>query len=103
MGAQDQLTVGTLDADTIRRARARAGQTGRKVMAELEELSKLGPEDFVDRLGRLLRYPVLSGEQLQRSTPVFEQIPFTEALPRFFNENTFIIDGFPEAVGRLMQ
>ena len=82
MGAQEQLTPSTLTADTIRRARARAVQTGRRVMAELEDLSGLGPDEFVERLGRLLRYPVLSGDQLQKSTPLFEQMAFTEALQK---------------------
>ncbi len=82
MGAQEQLTPSTLTADTIRRARARAAQSGRRVMAELEEMAGLGPDEFVERLGRLLRYPVLSGDQLQRSTPLFEQIAFTEAMQR---------------------
>ena len=82
MGAQEQLTPSTLTADTIRRARARAAQTGRRVMAELEDLSGLGPDEFVERLGRLLRYPVLSGDQLQKSTPLFEQMAFTEALQK---------------------
>ena len=82
MGAQEQLTPSTLTADTIRRARARAAQTGRRVMTELEDLSGLGPDEFVERLGRLLRYPVLSGDQLQKSTPLFEQMAFTEALQK---------------------
>jgi len=66
----------------MRKARVRAAQSGRKVMAELEEMSGLGPEDFIERVGHLLRYPVLSGEQLQKSTPLFDQIPFTEAMHR---------------------
>ena len=82
MGAQEQVTPSTLTADTIRRARARAAQTGRRVMAELEDLSGLGPDEFVERLGRLLRYPVLSGDQLQKLTPLFEQMAFTEALQK---------------------
>jgi general secretion pathway protein E len=80
MGAQEPTTVAMLDADTIRRARVRAAQTGRRIMAELEEMSGLAPDEFIDRVGQLLRYPVLSGEQLQHSIPQFDQIPFTEAM-----------------------
>jgi general secretion pathway protein E len=80
MGAQDQAPSNTLNADMIRLARSRAAQSGRKLMAELEDQSGLGPEEFIERLGRLLRYPVLPGEQLQKATPVFEQISFPEAL-----------------------
>jgi general secretion pathway protein E len=82
MGAQDQASLNALTAETVRRARARAAQSGRKVMFELEEISNLGPEDFIEQLARLLRYPVLPAEELQRSTPVFEQISFPEALQK---------------------
>lgn len=80
MGAQDNATSNTLSAEAIRQARTRALQSGRKLMAELEDQSGLGPEEFVERLGHLLRYPVLSAEALQKGTPLFDQISFTEAL-----------------------
>ncbi|MGB0127727.1 MAG: GspE/PulE family protein, partial [Rhodocyclaceae bacterium] len=82
MGAQEPNITTALDAETIRRARIRAAQTGRPLLAELEDMCGLGPEDFVARLGDLLRYPVMRSEQLQKSTPVFDQISFTDAMQR---------------------
>ena len=82
MGAQNEPGLAALNADAIRHARARAAQSGRKLVAELEEISRLAPEDFIEGLGRLLRYPTLKGEQLQQSKPLFDQLSFTEALQR---------------------
>jgi general secretion pathway protein E len=82
MGAQNERALAALNADAIRHARARAAQSGRKLLAELEDISRLAPEEFIDGLGQLLRYPTLKGEQLQQSKPLFDQLSFTEALQR---------------------
>jgi general secretion pathway protein E len=85
MGAQDKIVASpadTLSADLIRQARRRADATGRPLIAELEEVSGLGPEEFLSRLGRTLRFRTMTGETLQKSEPLFDQLPFTEALNR---------------------
>jgi general secretion pathway protein E len=63
-------------------ARAAAGQLGCPAADVLEQQSMLDPEQFVVRLARTLRYPVLAMEALNRLAPAFDLLPFAEASAR---------------------
>jgi general secretion pathway protein E len=67
---------------TIRDARRNAAASGRRVMAELEELARLDPQEFLASLGRTLNFPTLPGELLFQSKAVLERLPLSEALHR---------------------
>jgi general secretion pathway protein E len=71
-----------ISAQIIRDARQHAAASGRKVMAELEELARLEPQEFLASLGRTLNFPVIPGEILFQSRAVLDRLPLTEALHR---------------------
>ena len=73
----DSLAPGQLQA-----ARQRAAASGRRVIAELEELLGHPPADFVRTLGACLHYPCLDSATLFACTPDFGAIPLAEALRR---------------------
>lgn len=69
-----------LDARQIAEARALAKQGGQHVLDVLEDLAGLNPDDFLLALGQLLRYPILSMQQLHSLAPDFDNLPFAEAV-----------------------
>ena len=71
-----------LSAATIADARQSAKQTGRRVLAVLEESTALAPEAFVARLGDMLHYPTLSMAALNQLVPAFDLLPFADAVKR---------------------
>jgi general secretion pathway protein E len=71
------LAVGQLKA-----AKERASASGRKVVAELEEILGYAPADFVRALSTSLHFPFLDGAALFASTPDFSVISLAEALNR---------------------
>jgi general secretion pathway protein E len=68
--------------DQIRAARAAALPSGRSVVDVLEEQSGLDAASFTRSLGRALHYAVMAMEDLNRLAPVFDVLPFAEALER---------------------
>ena len=71
------LAVGQLKA-----AKERAAASGRRVVAELEEILGYAPADFVRALSTSLHFPCLDGAALFASAPDFSVIPLAEALNR---------------------
>jgi general secretion pathway protein E len=71
---------GGLPAGLIKAARERALASGRRVVAELEELTGQDPGTFVQALATTLRYPWLPSAALFASTPDFAAIPLAKAL-----------------------
>jgi general secretion pathway protein E len=66
----------------LKLARERAAASGRRVLAELEELLGHQSADFVRALGTSLRFPFLDSAALFASVPNFKVIPLAEALNR---------------------
>jgi general secretion pathway protein E len=75
--ASGGLAVGQLKA-----AKERAAASGRRVVAELEEILGYAPADFVRALSSSLHFPYLEGAALFASAPDFTVIPLAEALNR---------------------
>src|SRR5512134_3937294 len=84
MGATDHPSAEgqPIGIQTIRDARKNAAASGRRVMAELEDLARLEPRDFIAALGRTLNFPVMPGEQLFQCSAAFDRLPLTEAMHR---------------------
>lgn len=66
----------------VREARVIAAQTKRSVAEVLEDQIGLDAKDFVSALGRQFHYPVFAMDELNRLTPAFDVLPFSEAVER---------------------
>lgn len=64
----------------ISEARTRSQQTGRRLIEVLEELTTLGPEDFMHFLGKQMQYPVITIREFSDLTPDFSMVPYTDAV-----------------------
>ncbi|MGE5493338.1 MAG: type II/IV secretion system protein, partial [Actinomycetota bacterium] len=73
---------GALDPGQLKAARERAAASGRRIVAELEEIIALPPADFLQALAATLRYPAVDGVALFASAPDFGAITLAEALHR---------------------
>ena len=62
----------------IRDARAAAAAAKRRLVDVLEERIGEEPDVYIARLGVNFRLPVLTMDQLRRSTPAFDLLPFSE-------------------------
>src|SRR5690606_15862805 len=80
LAAEDQR----LDMGLLLLAAERAAEQGTRLITVLEELTGLGPRQFVQRLGSTLHYPVLSSEALFACQPDFERVSLALALKREF-------------------
>ena len=69
-----------IDMQQLDKARQEALKQGVPVIKILEETSGHTPDQLVAELGRLLRMPPLTMENLHALTPAFEMLPFTEAV-----------------------
>lgn len=74
--------VHPLDVLQLAEARAQASSQGVPVITFLEETYGFTPDQLAAELGRLLRMPVLTMEDLRAFSPVFETLPFSEAVTR---------------------
>lgn len=63
----------------VRQASALAQQSGRRIIDCLEELAGIPPDAFIDALGLLLQYPVVSMDVLHGFKPDFDLLSFNEA------------------------
>jgi general secretion pathway protein E len=72
----------SLSVGEIRQAHADAKRLGWHVTRILEENFSLLPKDAVDFLGRAFHYPVLDMQALDRTSPAFDLLSFTEASRR---------------------
>ena len=85
MEAKDQAPapgVGMINPKVIRDARHNAAKSGRRVIAELEELARMEPKEFIARLGRTMNFPVMPGDELFQSKALLDRLPLSEALHR---------------------
>ena len=70
----------SIDARQLFDARAEASNRGIPVIRFLEEVHGWAPDGLIMELGRLLRMPVLTMENLHALAPAFEKLPFSEAV-----------------------
>jgi general secretion pathway protein E len=70
------------NAEDIRQARAEAARRGARVIAVLEEGSRLAAADFVAALAQATRYRPASMAELHSWQPAFDLLPYTDALAR---------------------
>lgn len=68
-----------LTAEQLQQAKKLAGQTQQPLLTVLEDISNLTPDLFVQALGQLVHYPVLTISQLYDLQPDFTVLPFTQA------------------------
>ena len=61
---------------------AKSVSTGQRILELLQEALNEPPPIFVLRLGKTLHYPVIDMSGLRELTPVFEVLPFAEAMRR---------------------
>ena len=66
----------------IAQCQAESPATGRRVLDILQEKLAEPPQIFAYRLGKTLRYPVLGMTSLREFAPVFDALPFAEAMRR---------------------
>jgi general secretion pathway protein E len=72
--------MASIDARQLFEARAEASSRGVPVVRFLEEVHGWAPDALAAELGRLLRMPVLTMENLRALAPAFEKLPFNEAV-----------------------
>ncbi len=84
-----------IDMQQLDKARGEASNRGVSVIKILEETSGHTPDQLVAELGRLLRMPQLTMENLHALTPAFEILSFTEAVTQecalFRQEEKYIL------------
>lgn len=68
-----------LTAEQLHQAKKLAGQTQQPLLTVLEDISNFTPDRFVQALGQLVHYPVLTISQLYNMQPDFTVLPFTQA------------------------
>jgi general secretion pathway protein E len=73
---------GGIGPGLLKAARERAAASGRRIVAELEELMGQDPATFVQAVAATLHYPWLPSAMLFASTPDFAAIPLARALQR---------------------
>ncbi|EGL55353.1 type II secretory pathway, ATPase PulE/Tfp pilus assembly pathway, ATPase PilB [Methylophaga aminisulfidivorans MP] len=74
-----ELVVEALTVEQLNQAKQLAQQSKQPLLKVLEEISELTPDVFVQALGLLVRYPVLTISQLYQLQPDFDVVPFTQA------------------------
>jgi general secretion pathway protein E len=78
----EQSEATRIPAETLQWARGEALRSRRRIVDVLEEKLELPPPAFALALGKSLRYPVVSMDELHRLTPAFDVLPFTEAVQK---------------------
>jgi len=71
-----------IPAKLIAECQAESASTGRRVLDILQEQLAEPPQLFAYRLGKTLRYPVLGMESLRELAPLFDVLPFHDAMRR---------------------
>ncbi|MDB5954659.1 GspE/PulE family protein [Ramlibacter sp.] len=74
--------MGGVAAGLLKAARERAAVSGRRVIAELEEVMGHEPASFLRAVATTLHYPYLPSDALFATTPDFGVIPLAKALQR---------------------
>ena len=82
--ASNTPVIPRLDAGLLGQARALSGESGRRLLVELEELVGLLPDEFTLSLGKTLHYSVLDSECLFSCSPCFDRVSLAQALKREF-------------------
>lgn len=83
ISAADQASP-SFDALLLQAAGERASSQGERLIVSLEALSELDPASFIQQLGAILHYPVLSSELLFSCRPDFSRVSLAQALKREF-------------------
>jgi len=76
---QTELVVEALTVEQLNQAKQLAQQSKQPLLKVLEEISELTPDVFVQALGLLVRYPVLTISRLYQLQPDFDVLSFTQA------------------------
>ncbi|AFI84467.1 type II/IV secretion system protein [Methylophaga nitratireducenticrescens] len=76
---KSEKTDAVLTAEQLQQAKKLAEQTQQPLLTVLEDISNLTPDLFVQALGQLVHYPVLTISQLYDMQPDFTVLPFTQA------------------------
>src|SRR5258708_8807860 len=71
-----------INTETLADARAAAAASRRRLVDVLEERLALDPDAFAERLGATLHVPVIRMDELRRTAPAFEVLPFNECSDR---------------------
>ena len=71
-----------IPAEQLRSARAECERTERRLIEVLEERLACGPTEFVARLSAAMKLPTTSLDELRAGEPVFDLVPYAEALRR---------------------
>ncbi|SFN67414.1 general secretion pathway protein E [Nitrosospira briensis] len=80
--SQPSPLIPAIDAHQLAEAREEASKRGVSVISILEETCEHEPDHLVAQLGRLLRMPVLTMEDLRSADPAFEILSFSEAISK---------------------
>jgi general secretion pathway protein E len=80
--SQPSPPIPAIDAHQLAEARDEASKRGVSVISILEETWGCEPDHLVAQLGRLLRLPVLTMENLRSAAPAFEILSFSEAISK---------------------
>ncbi len=76
---QTEPVVEALTVEQLNQAKQLAQQSKQPLLKVLEEVSDLSPDLFVQALGLLVHYPVLTISQLYHLQPDFDVVSFTQA------------------------
>ncbi len=71
-----------LKADDFGKARLDAKRSGRSIMEVIETDFSLTPVEAISKTGRAFHYPILDMAALNRHSPAFDLIPFTDVAKR---------------------
>ena len=74
--------MSALDPGLLLQARRVALEQTRPLVAVLEELSSLAPEDFAAALASLFHYPLMHMEGMHALTPAFDLLPYPDCMQR---------------------
>jgi general secretion pathway protein E len=96
VGVQQPVSLSPgIDIHQLEEARREAASRGLSIMKALEERCGYPPDQLVTELGRLLRMPALTMEDLHALQPAFDILPFTEAIMQecalFLREGKYIL------------
>ena len=78
----EQSPIPRIPADVLRWARGESLRSRRRMLELLEQKLELPPHAFLVALGKTLRYPVVTMDELHQLTPAFDILPFTEAVQK---------------------
>ncbi len=82
MTVDQQAASSHLTAALVQEARALAAKQDITLLASLQQLSGLSPDELMISVGQLFNYPVVAMRELQLLAPDFEKVSYTECVQR---------------------